>query len=580
MSTVRRLFDDPKNSESRDGRRVQVCCEGRAPYWDTYRIHDDKDEWLEPRNMTAYKQSSPLQVQDATGESDNLEHVVRYDANGKVEYDNRQLKGYCWVEGPYSGYKPDFIDGMEWMRWQGVHWIPSPTPTPGLPNPPRWVRLPGHRKVRWGKGQGSWGANDYLMLWCPKCETALESAWSNTLEVLPTVARGIALVVSNVPVFGTAISFIINTAVTLAEGDSLDNALLDGIAGALPGQPTSGIAFRAGVAIAKGERFDQVVIDSLPVDRVVKDVLKTAADVIYGIASGENVGDVVYDVIRARMPPNAQKAMDYARRVIQGENIPEMILDEAEQLVVERVRTAALNASPQVARSLYNQYAAEAGYQAALSELTTEQRDAVSTGLVCGNAIKAPFIGTFGSVPEKNVSANNSFEEQGRQLIASGISWRGRKLSDILKGTTFTITIQDYDALNSRWIPVKKTYTIDDAWRRGFTIAIGVCQGMSQRGPGQTAVYQTMAEAGGRAGFDAGQAVQHERTLSESAAPSGLYPIVARPPIQYLATTKPALFTEEAQEASATKKAIERGSWVAYYRGMVEQTEPFRDMSG
>jgi hypothetical protein len=36
---------------------------------------------------------------------------------------------------------------------------------------------------------------------------------------------------------------------------------------------------------------------------------------------------------------------------------------------------------------------------------------------------------------------------------------------------------------------------------------------MSERGPGQLAVYQTLAETGGRDGFDAGQAVQYDRTL-------------------------------------------------------------------
>jgi hypothetical protein len=56
-------------------------------------------------------------------------------------------------------------------------------------------------------------------------------------------------------------------------------------------------------------------------------------------------------------------------------------------------------------------------------------------------------------------------------------------------------------------------YNITDAWRRGFTIAIGVCEGSSKRGPGQDAAYQTMAEKAGRDGFDAGQAVQFSRTI-------------------------------------------------------------------
>jgi hypothetical protein len=57
------------------------------------------------------------------------------------------------------------------------------------------------------------------------------------------------------------------------------------------------------------------------------------------------------------------------------------------------------------------------------------------------------------------------------------------------------------------------TYDITEAWRRGFEIAIAVCAGSSRNGPGQLAVYHTLAEAGGRSGFEAGQAVQFNRTL-------------------------------------------------------------------
>jgi hypothetical protein len=63
------------------------------------------------------------------------------------------------------------------------------------------------------------------------------------------------------------------------------------------------------------------------------------------------------------------------------------------------------------------------------------------------------------------------------------------------------------------WTKRAMTYAITDAWRRGFTIAIGACEGSSERGPGQLAVYQTLAEVGERGGFDAGQAVQFDRTL-------------------------------------------------------------------
>jgi len=628
MSTIRRLFDHPKNTEIRDGHRgVQVCCNGNAPYWDTYRIYDDKDAWSSrdsERNMPVYRQSDSILVQDDTGLSDNNREVLEVDINGKVIGSNDKRKGYVRVEGPYSGYKPEFISAAEWMAWQGVEFSSDPRGvkmangqyTTQLPNPPRWRRTRFRDdKVRQCKGPGGWASYGLCLLWCQKCETALERAWSNTLEVLPAVARGIAMVVSYVPVFGTAISFLINTAVTLVEGKPIDQAILDGIGGALPGQPTSGIAFRVGVAIAKGEPFAHAVIDGLPLDRAVKDVLKTAADVVYGIASGENVTDIVYGVIRERMPPDAQRAMDLARRVVNGENIPDMILDEAEQAIVNKVRAAAENitrdarskgeaAIAEAKRevdSLYNEYATEAGYQIALSRLTTQQRDAISTGLVGGNALSRPkSIGTFGSVPEKNKEVNDTIEERGRKLLAAGITWRGKKLSDLIKAPTFTVTVDQFNALTNTWAPKRMVYKTNDAWRRGFTIAAGLCEGMSKRGPGQTAVYQTLAEAGGRAGFDAGQAVQYERTggyaglipLQQEvslASPKGISSIAAalgqqvtkkEVPIAFLVTTKPALFTEEAQEQVVAKKLAERDSWVLYYLAMAGRDVPARGMSG
>ncbi|HVY40520.1 MAG TPA: hypothetical protein VHM31_21430 [Polyangia bacterium] len=542
MSTPRRLFEDPRNTYIVDnddpgafdkrfvGRpgvhREQRCCRDCAPVWDTHRVQDDDEN--ADRNFTAYLKSDPLQVQDATGESDDIDgrRVVGTDTHGNNIY-TQDMKGYVWVEGPKSGYRPPFVDVEEWMRWQGVHWIPSPTGVPGLPNPPRWVRMPGERKVKWGLGRGSWGSYDWTFLWCEKCETSLEKGWSDVLEGLPTAARGIAMIASYVPVFGTAVSYLINTGVSLAEGETIDQALLDGIGGALPGQPTSGIIFNAGVAIAKGERIDHALIDGLPVDKNVKSAIKVVDDLVYGIASGENVTDAAYKVIRDQLPPEAQQGMDIARRIIEEKN-PQIVLSEAEQAVVNAVRedareileaakdkgADALNIAEAQVDSIYNQYAADTGYQMAVDRLSPEERGSLTLGLAGGAMLRpAQVVGRFGSAPESNVDENNSWEEKGKRLMAGGIRFRLKLVSDISMGSSFTIAVDDFDALNGVWRKVVKTYQITDAWRRGFAVAIGVCEGTSEGGPGQTKVYQTMAENGGRAGFEAGQALQHERTL-------------------------------------------------------------------
>ncbi len=525
MSTPRRMFEDSRNTyivENNDPgafdrrfvnrpgvHREQRCCGDRAPVWQSNLIHNDEDPG--DGNNTAYREMVGLHVEDATGESDNV--------TGQ-----NQEKGFVWVEGPKSGYRPDFVSPEAWMRWQSVYWIPSPRPVPGMPNPPRWVRIPGERKMRWADSGG------YEFLWCQKCETFLELAWSDFLDALPIAARGIAMVASNIPVFGTALSLVIDTTVSLAEGEPIDQSVLDGIGGALPEQPTSGMVFNAAVAIAKGERLDLVAIDALPFDNSVKDVLKVADEVVFNVMSGQAVSDVLYKTLRDRLPPEAQLGMDYARRVVNGENIPQMVLDDAEQAVLNAVRNNAqtildsargqsadaVSAARSKVDALFNQYAVECGYQMALDRLPTDARGWIQLGFAGGSVLRGnapPFVGTFGSVPESHTAQNDSYHTKGEKLIATGIKYHNRPVSEILKGSIFSIVIDFFDTLNNTWTKRPMTYRITDAWRRGFTVAIGLCEGMSQRGPGQLAVYQTLAEVGGRAGFDAGQAVQYNRTL-------------------------------------------------------------------
>ena len=134
-------------------------------------------------------------------------------------------------------------------------------------------------------------------LWCKRCETWLEAAWSDILDALPVAARGLAMIASYIPIYGTALSFAINTSVSLAEGELVKQSVIDGIGDLLPGQPTSGIVYRASVAVAQGERAGDVFIDSLNLDSSLTAALKVADQVLYGLANGENVTNVGYQAI-------------------------------------------------------------------------------------------------------------------------------------------------------------------------------------------------------------------------------------------------------------------------------------------
>lgn len=526
MSTDRRMFEDPRNTyiiENNDpgafdkrfiGRpgvhREQQCCHNYAPVWQEAAMARES-----PLSKEDYQANYVIQVEDITGEAEH------------VKGDNH-IPGCVYVLGPKSGYKPPWISDVDWMNWQGVYWITPTNPGPaGLPNPPRWVHIGGEKKIRWANGQ-------YEVLWCQECETWLEGAWEAISDVVIGIARGVAMVASYIPVYGTALSLVINTTISLAEGENIDDAIVEDIGKSLPGQPASGFVFTAAVSIAKGERLDHTLLNATAsgfgLDQSVTNVLKAVDEAFYNIASGQNIGDVAYGTIRQFLPDEAQQGMQLARRFISGENVPEMILSQSEQVVADEVRNRArilleragregpakLAEAEASVNAMFNRYAVEFGYQMAVDRLPPEFQGHIQVGMTAGVALagrSAQFIGTFGSIPETNVAANNIHEAKGAQLIASGIKYHLRPVSDILKQSTFSIVVDDYDALNHVWFKRPKVYQVTDAWRRGFTIAIGVCEGSSVRGLGQTAVYQTLAEDGGRAGFDAGQAVQFNRTL-------------------------------------------------------------------
>jgi len=116
---------------------------------------------------------------------------------------------------------------------------------------------------------------------------------------------------------------------------------------------------------------------------------------------------------------------------------------------------------------------------------------------------------------EKGVDSNDRLAVKGRQIIASGAKWRGILLSDILKGNTFTMTHLRFDSLSQTNIPGTDKWQITDECKRGFEIGIGTAEGTSQDNPDQVhtnAVVRSRLGQNTKDGFDAGEAIQFERT--------------------------------------------------------------------
>lgn len=374
----------------------------------------------------------------------------------------------------------------------------------------------------------------YKELWCHKCSTGLEDlrdGLEGAVEQIAPALRAIAMVASYLPGIGTAVSVIINTSVTLVEGGSIEEAAIIGLRRALPGQPASGMVFDAARSVVRGESIAEMAISGLigeiP-DPTVRNYVHTAIEIAKDVIDGKRIDTSVLDKVKQSLPDSAKDLLDVARSLAEGREVQDIVIRAADaasgitgagsQEAAQALRRAAIKARNMGATAV-DQFLAEVGFHGALRQVPEAYRQAIVAGLITGRSEKQQFIGTFALAPETNMPVNEGYLQAGQRIIESGAKYEGHLISDLLKGCKFTVDIDEFNALNGVWGKRTLTYGANplwapsDAWCRGFTIALGACDGKSKRDPDQTALYQTMAEAGGRAGFDAGQAVQFHRTL-------------------------------------------------------------------
>ena len=504
--------------------RGQPCCEGRAPVWDSIyesngigrlggRLTDDElaavaavENYGGTRRVGSPAQLAPMEHTNLVGWSRAVMMPASEDA---------------WV-APFDQTLPRLGSFADLPSLEN----PDLAPGNGLPHHQQTAAFQTRERVKSMDLSGfrilydeGTGQHHVQIQWCLSCgpdpwEQFVLDAGQTFTEMVP-ILRGIAMACSYAPVFGTAVSFMINTTTSLMQGENLDAATLDGFGSALPGQPVTGMAFTAARSLLNGESIDRIGIQTalaaIPVDPQLRDVIGSAVEIAYRVVNDEDITDIALEQIREELPESGRKAMDLARRVCEGDDLGDVLSEEA---------LAAARAAVDEGEAAVNSFIAQAGFGSAVDMLPFDLAVSLKTALAAraAEAEEQRSTGTFGSVPEVDVAGNDRLLEIGRQVVESGTKFKGALISEILKADSFAVTVEQFDNLTNVWAARPVLYKssgpwasgerpLTDAWRRGFTIALGACKGSSARGPGQTAVYQTLAEAGGRDGFDAGQAV-------------------------------------------------------------------------
>jgi hypothetical protein len=159
-----------------------------------------------------------------------------------------------------------------------------------------------------------------------------ESEIQNIKDVAPYVQT----VVSFVPGIGQGISGAISAGLSLAQGKSIDQAMIDAAIGAIPGGALAQTAVKIGVAAAQGKPIADTAINALPIPPVAKDGAKAAFHVMQDVAQGKRVDRALLaeaDRQIQNLPPELRKAAQVGIALGQGKKLQDIAKQEIPRLV-------------------------------------------------------------------------------------------------------------------------------------------------------------------------------------------------------------------------------------------------------
>ena len=180
-----------------------------------------------------------------------------------------------------------------------------------------------------------------------RVDRAILKAGREILESAKTVAPYVQMGISFIPGVGTVASAAIGAGLALAQGRSLDDALIAGIKGAVPGGPLAVAAFETGVrtigALTEGKSLDAVALEFARAAAVSaaraasggnEEIAKAAGvafDTSVAVAQGRKIQDVAAQAARGVLPggTRGKNAFDAAVGLAKGKNLADVAVQSA-----------------------------------------------------------------------------------------------------------------------------------------------------------------------------------------------------------------------------------------------------------
>lgn len=278
---------------------------------------------------------------------------------------------------------------------------------------------------------------------------------SNVKEAAPYAQ----MVISVVPGIGPIASAAIGTGLALANGQSIDKALIEGAKSALPGGPLAKAAFDVGQAAMEGKKVGEIGLAAVggltkavgvPVPKEVAGLISTGMNVAQSVAAGKPIDKALINEAIKQLP-NAQ-AQEVLRDLSSGKNPADVLVDKGAKFIPGLSSTAFKN-----------------------------MKTGLGVGMAMGQAQKLQQM-TKNAVREPKILA--TFTNSGMQLAkANPVINNARKLmgGQGLKGFDAAIGVMKTQAGPQQIMSVREALSGPD--RKGFDMGVSLHTGMVTMAP-------------------------------------------------------------------------------------------------
>jgi hypothetical protein len=143
------------------------------------------------------------------------------------------------------------------------------------------------------------------------------------IKAAKAVAPYAQAAVSLIPGIGTGAAGVIGGAAALAEGKSIDAALIAGVRGAVPGGPAGQALFDVGCAVMQGKGASEAALKAIPLPEEQKKLAIAGMQAISDVAHGKKIDEAIIARGMAALPDNIRKGAQIGMTMAHAKNLQE-----------------------------------------------------------------------------------------------------------------------------------------------------------------------------------------------------------------------------------------------------------------